>query len=399
MTDAQGSHRKLTHEIVALRRKLARLEASRAQLKRMGKTLTESEERYRSLLKQSSDGVYLFDPKTAAVLEANAQFLKILNYAEEEITSLSLYDIVLVPRAQIDRSIQKVLRDRQQILAICQYRSRDGSIIDAETNSSVIRQDKARVIMVNVRNVTERKRAEQELQHQAKTLREQAELLDITDDAIMVRDLDDRIIFWNRGAENRYGWTAQDVPGKVSYVALQTQFPKPLDQIRADLVREGRWEGELIHTKSDGNILIVESHWALRRDKKGNPTAIMEINNDITKRKRAERALQSAKDELELRVVERTSELSAANERLLLELNRRRRVEEMLRKGAERYKNLFENSPMGIYRTNPEGRILMANPTMLRMLGYASFDEIAAFKARRADYEPTFLKRRFKGAP
>jgi len=250
--------------------------------------------------------------------------------------------------------------------------------------------------MVNVRDTTKRRETERALQQQAAILREQAELLDIAEDAIIVLDMDDRIIFWNHGAEERYGWTKDEARGRIAYELLHTEFQKPFSEIKAELFRKGRLEGELIHTKRDGAQIIVASRWALRRDRDGHPVAIMEINNDITERKRAEQALQKAKDELELRVNERTEELQNANERLTLELNRRKHIEEMLRKAAERYKNLFENSPIGIYRTNPEGRILMANPTLLRMLGYQSFDAMTMRKAKKADYEPTYLRKKLK---
>jgi PAS domain S-box-containing protein len=122
----------------------------------------------------------------------------------------------------------------------------------------------------------------------------------------------------------------------------------------------------------------------------------MEINNDITERKQAQVALQKAKDDLELRVAERTAELQNANERLLIELNRRRRIEEMLQKGAERYRNLFVNSPLGIYRISNDGKFLMANPTLIRMLGYSSFDELTSTGPKRKDYEPSYLRKKIK---
>ncbi|MCX7966674.1 MAG: hypothetical protein N2596_08630 [Syntrophorhabdaceae bacterium] len=86
----------------------------------------------------------------------------------------------------------------------------------------------------------------------------------------------------------------------------------------------------------------------MRWGKDDKPSAIMEINTDITKRKKAEEALQKAKDELELKALERTKELIQTNERLTSELIRRKSVEEMLWKAAERYENLFENSSVGI---------------------------------------------------
>jgi PAS domain-containing protein len=151
-----------------------------------------------------------------------------------------------------------------------------------------------------------------------------------------------------------------------------------LSEIKSKLRSGGRWEGELVQIKRSGEKIVVESRWALRCDNKNNPIAIMEINNDITERKQAQVALQKAKDDLELRVAERTTELQNANDRLLIELYRRKRIEEMLQKGEERYRNLFVNSPLGIYRISTDGQILMANPTLIRMLEYSSFDELTS---------------------
>ncbi len=381
-------------EIALLRKRVAELEASEAEHRGMEKALMESEERYRSLVRESSDGVYVFDPKTKKIMEANSQLLKMLGYKEREFASLSIDDIVILDKETIDANLRKVLRYGQRLTGLRQYRCKDGSIVNVEISSSLVSYGNSKVCMVNVRSVTERQRAEEELQKQAAILRDQAELLDITEDAITVLDMKDRIIFWNQGAANRYGWSKEEALGTIVYKLLHTQFPKPLAEMKAELLLKGRIENELVHTKRDGTQIMVASRWAVRRDKQGNPTAILEINNDITEQKRAEEALQKAKDELERRVAERTAELREANERLTLELTRRKRIEDMLRKAAERYKNLFENSPIGIYRANPKWRILMANPTLIRMLGYTSFNELATVKRKNADYEPTYLKKK-----
>ena len=75
---------------------------------------------------------------------------------------------------------------------------------------------------------------------------------------------------------------------QVSHQLMQTIFPVPLEEINAALLRTGRWEGELVHTKRDGTQVIVASRWSMQRDKQGLPAAILETNNDITERKRAE---------------------------------------------------------------------------------------------------------------
>ena len=386
----------LEQELKRLERQIGDLKASEERQRSVEKALRESEERYRSLVKQSSDGVYIFDPETARILEANDQFTKLLGYSEDEIPGLSLYDIVISRKEMIDASIRKVLRDGTYIYGLRHYRHKNGSVIDVEISGTLIHYGEAQVVMVNLRNVTERRKAEEKLRNQAMQLKEQAELLDIAEDAIIVLDMEDRIVFWNAGAEERYGWTKDEVKNQVSYVVLHTVFPEPLIDIKAKLAMVGRWEGELVQKKRSGEEIVVESRLALRRDQKNRPVAIMEINNDITERKQTQIALQRSKEELEARVAARTAELQDANDRLIVELNRRKRIEDMLRKGAERYRNLFVNSPLGIYRVNAEGRILMGNPTLIRMLGYSSFDELVSVGGKRRDYEPSYLRKKIK---
>jgi PAS domain S-box-containing protein len=134
-------------------------------------------------------------------------------------------------------------------------------------------------------DITERRRAEE-------ALRAQAALLDLTHDTVFVMDMEGVIKYWNRGAEERYGWTAEQALGRVVHDLLKTIFPGPIEEIRAEVSRTGRWEGEILHTKKDGTQVAVASRWALQRDERGAPMAILETNNDITLRKRAEEALR-----------------------------------------------------------------------------------------------------------
>ena len=126
----------------------------------------------------------------------------------------------------------------------------------------------------------------------APVLHERARLLDLTHDAVFVRDMEDRITYWNLGAEERYGWKSDEAVGQVSHQLMHTVFPAPLQEINAELLRTGRWEGELIHATREGPPLVVASRWSLQRNDHGRPVAILETNNDITDRKRAEDALR-----------------------------------------------------------------------------------------------------------
>jgi PAS domain S-box-containing protein len=130
-------------------------------------------------------------------------------------------------------------------------------------------------------------------------LRSQARLLDLTHDTVFVRDMHDVITYWNRGAVEAYGWETDHAIGKVTHELLHTTFPEPLADITEKLLRTDRWEGELVHTKRDRTQVTVASRWALQRDEQGNAIAILETNNDVTERKRAEEALRHQADLLE----------------------------------------------------------------------------------------------------
>ena len=123
-----------------------------------------------------------------------------------------------------------------------------------------------------------------------RVLREQAYLLDLVLDAIILRDMQGAIIFWNQGAEKLLGWTSDEVLGKHGHKLLHTQFPQPWEAIKDEVLRAGYWEGELVHTRRDGTPLVVTSRWAVWQPDDGAPLAIAEISTDITERKQVERS-------------------------------------------------------------------------------------------------------------
>jgi PAS domain S-box-containing protein len=131
-----------------------------------------------------------------------------------------------------------------------------------------------------------------ERERSAGVLREKASLLNLTHDTVFVRDMNDVITYWNRGAEERYGWSSDEAVGRVSHELTQTSFPKPLQEINAELLATGRWEGELIHVRRDRTPVLVASRWSLQRGPSGSPVAILETNNDITERKQTEERLR-----------------------------------------------------------------------------------------------------------
>ncbi len=175
----------------------------------------------------------------------------------------------------------------------------------------------------------ERREIELDLRVSEANYREQAELLDLTHDAIFVRDLQDKIIYWNRAAERLYGWQAAEARGQVARELLQKRFPVPLAEIEAEVRARGSWEGEIIHRSRNGAEIVVSSRWALRADAAGEPLSILESNRDITERKEEE----------------------------------------------EKFRNLLESAPDAMVIVDRDGHVQLVNAQTERLFGY-SRDEL-----------------------
>jgi PAS domain S-box-containing protein len=158
-------------------------------------------------------------------------------------------------------------------------------------------------------DITERKCTEE-------MLREQANLLNLTHDAIFVYDMNGVITYWNRGAEALYGWSAEEAKGKLAPELLKTIFPVPVERITAELSGSDHSEGEIVRTRKDGTQVAVARRWSLQRNVRGVPIAALESSNDITPRKLAEvereRLSQLEADLAHINRVSMMGELAAA---------------------------------------------------------------------------------------
>jgi len=127
------------------------------------------------------------------------------------------------------------------------------------------------------------------LEQKTAELAQKAALLDLTNDAILVKSSDAIISYWNHGAEMLYGWSKREALGQPAHELLLTQFPLPGNEIEA----KDYWEGELYHVRRDGKTIAVASRWNRVKDKTGRPAGWLEIDTDITGRKRMEDATRS----------------------------------------------------------------------------------------------------------
>ncbi|HEY9799530.1 MAG TPA: PAS domain S-box protein [Leptolyngbyaceae cyanobacterium] len=182
------------------------------------------------------------------------------------------------------------------------------------------------------------------------------DMLNHSSDAIIVRDMNDKILYWNQGAERLYHWTREEVINQYIYAFLKKIFPKPKQEITAELLQQGNWEGEVQHLTHDDQLITVQSRWTLQRDADGQPCAVLEINTDVTARKQAEIALRQLNQELEARVAERTAALKDT----LAE--------------AQGLNAILDNLADGLLVVDTTGQITHFNPAFLAMHGLTAND-------------------------
>jgi diguanylate cyclase (GGDEF)-like protein/PAS domain S-box-containing protein len=144
---------------------------------------------------------------------------------------------------------------------------------------------------VYFRNITEAMSSRRDLERAHTRLREQAELLDKAQDAIVVQDMDGAVIYWNKGAERLYGWTAPEVMGR-SFGDVVPDARASANAGALPLLAQGDWNGELAQCRRDGSALVVQSRRTLVKAEDGTPRSILAINTDITERKAAEAAIE-----------------------------------------------------------------------------------------------------------
>ncbi|WP_404786229.1 PAS domain S-box protein [Altericista sp. CCNU0014] len=253
-------------------------------LKRVEESLRESEKRFRSLSESSPIGIFQTDVNGRCTY-TNARWQEISgltaadNLGEGWIQSIYPEDREMVLDTW-NRSVQ------EKCNYSCEYRverSRE-EIRWIHSNATCIYNERNEAIgfVGTVEDISDRKQAET-------IILEQAALLNIATDAIAVRNLDQRVLFWNKSAERLFGWTAAEVRDRNINELLNTTPATALTQAIEAVVAKGAWQGELVKLKKDGTPTVVASRWTLVRDEQGQPKSILTVDTDITDKKLLEK--------------------------------------------------------------------------------------------------------------
>lgn len=251
--------------------------------KKIEEALKESEGKYRLIVETANEGIWMVSPdgKTTFV---NQRMADMLGYSKKDIlghTGLEFIDSQ--QKVQVFEN-RKLLKDNKNVRFECKFIRKDGQTLWTQANTVPIFDGDGKHLgnIAMHTDITEHKLADEAVKRQAK-------LIDLSPDAIIVRQVDGLITFWSNGAQNLYGYSPEEAVGQISHKLLQTVFPAPLPLIEKEVETKGRWNGELIHLTKTGAEVIVQSRWLT--EKVGQTLSIIESNIDITERKNAEEAI------------------------------------------------------------------------------------------------------------
>ena len=272
----------------------------------------ESEERLNLALELGQMGTWDMDLATEAMYWSPGEF-DLLGYSAEECRpSWEMWKARIHPEdlPNVLEHWETARNNHLDLRAECRVCLPSGAVrwIEGKARFFYDASGKAYRAIGASRDITDRKRTEERLrtgrdrlleevkgqqaalQQSAQEVATQIELLDLANDAAFISDLENRITFWNRGAERLYGWKKEEAIGKNASQLLQTEFPVSYEDVVSTLTHKGVWEGELQQTTRYGHRMTASSRWTYRRDAEGNPIGWLEINSDLTLQKQAQEA-------------------------------------------------------------------------------------------------------------
>jgi PAS domain S-box-containing protein len=271
---------------------------TRYNVEKLGAKLLQSEERWTATLGSIGEAVIATDSESRVTF-LNPVAAALTGWTAEEALGQPIGNVLQLVNEQsgmsTDNEVLRVLKEKQ-VLTVANHVgliTRDGREISVEHSAAPILAGEEKVIGVVLvfRDVAARRQEQIEIA-------EKASLIELTQDSALVIDMQGKILFWSRGAEAMLGYSKAQAVGNISHELLHTEFPQPLTEIRAELLRVGHWEGDLIKTAQDGRRIVVSGRWALQWGKRDQAPRILEINTDITERKRGEESLVLQREQL-----------------------------------------------------------------------------------------------------
>jgi PAS domain S-box-containing protein len=267
--------------------------------------LRASEVRYRAVVEQATDGIYLLDADSRCLLETNPSFREMLGYDAGEMLGMPVYDFVAHPREDVDATIRRTLEKGRRVVGDRKYRRRDGTVVDVEVGVNVISLDGRDVICTVVRDVTERKRVEEALSQSEGRLRT---IVETEPECVKVLGPDGSLLEMNpAGLSMIEADSLEQVRGVPVYEYIAPAHREDFVELTERVIRggSGTLEFELVGLK--GTRRWLETHAVPLRDAGGDIAGLLAITRDTTERKKVEVALQEG-ERLYRAVVEQATE-------------------------------------------------------------------------------------------
>ena len=256
--------------------------------------LRESEERYRAVVEQTADAIFLIDGTTRRILEANARFHELLGYASEELRGMSMYELVPHDRDGVDANIWHVLEKRSHYIGERSYRRKDGQLVDVEVSASTIEHDGGRLLCCVARDISERKRAEEKLRESEE--RHRAVVEQSVEGIYLFEPHEGRVLESNRAFEELTGYTSEELLGMTVYDFIAHEHRDVERSVERDHRERRRHKGERKYRRKDGKLLDVEVSAAVIPYR--GEEAVCCVVHDITERKEAEEKLRRSEASL-----------------------------------------------------------------------------------------------------
>lgn len=255
------------------------------ELYNLNKILEQSEMKFRSVVQAANDAI-ISGKSNGDIISWNKCAETMFGYFEGEVIDKPL--TILIPerlRYTLSRRLERLMSTGESEYNKKMFesygRKKDSSEFPIEISIAAWKTEEGTFYTCIIRDITERKRAQEKIS-------ERASLLNITHDAIAVRDLEHRLTYWNKGAEKLYGWTEDEIKGKNANELLYKKESPGLMEARKTVIEKGKWAGELRQVTKDGKEIVVDSRWVLTYDREGAPKSILIINTDITEKKKFE---------------------------------------------------------------------------------------------------------------
>jgi PAS domain S-box-containing protein len=247
--------------------------------KKMESALQESESRFRALLTAAPVGIFQAD-LLGNCLFVNEQCAQLMGMTETESLGKGWINAVHPDdRDQVVQEWQITIQAEQEFALEHRFLTSTGQVNWVSDSAIAIRDESGTVTgyLGTIMNITDRKAGEQKIQ-------EQAALLEIATDAIVVRDLNSQVQFWNSGAETIYGWSATEAIGQSTAQLFypNTTLEPAVENALVTVLADGSWKGELHKITKTGQKIVVASRWTLVRDEVGHPQSILSVDTDVT---------------------------------------------------------------------------------------------------------------------